>query len=172
LVLVDALNTDLLPPDAKFHELGPALKFLNGTAWCGSTWLAASVFIREPSNDLAALKMRRSMLSRTKSIHAIYDELTGESNWLEVRSAMRPLGYLPLTVISRRIVDAPSTNPSGLTDQDWLKGQRALPGISSNSTFIMAQTDIHDIQFREPGLIIDAVRREVESVRAKRVHER
>ena len=172
LVLVDALNMDLLPPDAKFHELGPALKFLNGTAWCGSTWLAASTFIREPSNDLAALKLRRSMLSRTKSIHAICDELSGEANWLEVRSALKPLGNLPLTVVSRRIVDAPSTNTPGLTDQDWLRGQRALPGISSNSTFIMAQTDIHDIQFHEPGLIIDAVRREVELAREKRVQER
>jgi pimeloyl-ACP methyl ester carboxylesterase len=172
LILVDALNTDVLARDSNFNELSPAFKLLNATAWCGSTWLAAPAFIQEPSNDPAALKMRQSMLSRSKSIHAIYDELVGEANWLEVRSTLRPLGNLPVTVISRHITERQSTNSPVLTEQDWLRGQKALPGISSNSTFIMAQTAIHDIQFHEPGLIIDAVRQSVESVREKRVQER
>jgi hypothetical protein len=85
---------------------------------------------------------------------------------LEVRSALRPLGHLPVTVISRHIVERPSTNSLILTDQDWLRGQKALPGISSKSTFIMARTDIHDIQFHEPELVVNAVRQMVESVRA------
>jgi hypothetical protein len=111
------------------------------------------------------------MLARTKSIRAICDELEGETNWLEVRSRLRPLGNLPVTVISRHIVEKPATNSPGLTDQDWLRGQKALPQISSNSTFIMAHTEIHDLQFHEPELILNAVREMVESVRAKQVRQ-
>jgi pimeloyl-ACP methyl ester carboxylesterase len=169
LVLVDALNTNVLPPNSNFNEVSPALKFLKSTAWCGSTWLAAPAFIQEPANDRAALTLRQGMLSRAKSLRAICDELAGEANWLEVRSALRPLGRLPLTVISRHIIEMPSTNSLILTDQDWLRGQKALPGISSNSTLIMARTAIHDIQFHEPELIVHAARQMVESLRAGQV---
>lgn len=172
LVLVDALNTDVLPPNSNFNEVTPVLKFLKATAWCGSTWLAAPAFIQEPSNDRAALTMRQGMLSRAKSIRAICDELEGEANWLEVRSGLRPLGNLPVTVISRHIVERPATYSTGLTDQDWLRGQKALPQISSNSTFIMARTDVHDIQFHEPEQVVSAIRRMVESVRATGVGRR
>jgi pimeloyl-ACP methyl ester carboxylesterase len=165
VVLVDALNTDGLPPDSNFNEVSPVLKFLKATACCGSTWLAAPAFIKEPSNDRAALKLRQGMLSRAKSIRAICDELEGEANWLAVRSVLRPLGNLPVAVISRHIVERPSTDSLALTDQDWLRGQKALPQISSNSTFIMAHTDIHDLQFHEPELIVNAVRQMVGSVR-------
>ena len=137
LVLVDALNMDLLPPDAKFHELGPALKFLNGTAWCGSTWLAASTFIREPSNDLAALKLRRSMLSRTKSIHAICDELSGEANWLEVRSALKPLGNLPLTV------DFSANRGRSIDQYSWTDGPGLAAGAESVAGDLQQQHIYH-----------------------------
>ena len=172
LVLVDALNTDLLPPNSNFHELSPALKFLKATAWCGSTWLAAPAFIQEPSNNPAALKIRQGMFSRAKSIQAIYDELSAEANWLEVRTALRPLGNLPVTVISRHIAESPATNSLLLTDQDWLRGQKALPGISSHSTLVVAHTGVHDIQFQEPELIVNAVRQMVESVRTNRLETR
>jgi len=167
LVLVDALNTDLVSESEPFGEVSPVFKLLNATAWCGTSWLAIPAFVQEPSKDLEALKLRQAMLSRTKSVHAIYDELAGQKNWLAVRSALKPLGTMPVSVISRRIEEHSSTNSTGLTDQDWLKGERALPGISSNSTFVMAHTDIHDIQFHEPELIINTVRQLVESVRAK-----
>ena len=88
-----------------------------------------------------------------------------------MRSALRPLGNLPVTVISRHIIEKPATNSPILTDQDWLRGQKALPGISNDSTFIMAHTDIHDIQFHEPELVINAVRQMVESVRAKQARQ-
>jgi hypothetical protein len=79
------------------------------------------------------------------------------------------LGNLPVTAISRHIIETPATNSPLLTDQDWLRGQLALPRISSNSTFILAQTEVHDIQFHQPELIVDAVRHTVDSVRAARV---
>ncbi len=168
LVLVDAMNTDLDSESAPFGQVSPLFKLLNATAWCGTTWLAIPAFVQEPAKNAEALKLRQAMLSRTESVHAICDELAGQGNWLEVRSALRPLGHLPVAVISRRITEQPSNNSAALSDQDWLKGQKALPGISSNSTFVMAQTDIHDIQFHEPELIVSAVRQMVESVRAGR----
>ena len=171
LVLVDALNTDLLPENSPFNQLPTVLKLLNTTSWFGTSWLAVPAYVREPSNDPNALNLRQAMLSRTKSVHFIYDELAGQANWLEVRSAITPLGAMPVAVISRRIEERTSANETGLTDQDWLRGQKALPEISSNSTFVMAQTDIHDIQFHEPELIVNAVRRMVESVRAKQFRQ-
>ncbi len=78
------------------------------------------------------------------------------------------MGNLPVTVIARRITENAVANSGPLTEQDWLRGQKALLGISSHSTFVMAQTDLHDIQFHEPELIVSQVRKMVESVRAGR----
>jgi len=172
LVLVDALNTDLLPADPHLFKPSALFGFLDATAWCGSTWLAMPNFVLEPSDDPRALKLRQNMLARRQSAHAIYDELAGQANWLDVRSALKPLGSLPVTVISRRIQENTSTNAAPLNDQNWLRGQRALPGISTRSTFITASTYFHDIQFHEPQTIIDAVRHTVEMARQKSAEPR
>lgn len=171
LVLVDAMNTDLLPKDPSFFQPPSVFRLLNATTWFGTTRLAVPTFVNEPSSDAQLLKMRQAMLSRTKSVHAIYDELTGQANWLVVRSELKPLGALPVAVISRRIEESSSTNSTVPSDQDWLRGQKALPAISRNSTFIMAHTEIHDIQFHEPELIVNAVREMVESVRARQARQ-
>lgn len=78
------------------------------------------------------------------------------------------MGNLPVTVIARRITENAAANSGPLAEQDWLRGQKALVGRSSNSTFVMAQTDLHDIQFHEPELIVSNVRKMVESVRPVR----
>jgi pimeloyl-ACP methyl ester carboxylesterase len=171
LVLVDALNTDLVSGGAPFGQVPLVFKLLNGTAWCGASWLAIPAFVQEPSKDPEALKLRQAMLSRAKSVHAIFDELVGQQNWLEVRAALKPLGAIPVAVISRRIEEHGLSNIGGLTDQDWLKGQKALSGISSNSTFVMAQTEIHDIQFHQPELIVNTVRRMLDSARKARAEQ-
>lgn len=168
LVLVDALNTDLLPDDTGIFQVPAVFKLLNATAWFGTTWLAIPKFVREPSNDPNGLELRQAMLSRAKSVHAIFAELTGEANWQTVRSELKPLGALPVAVISRRIEENSLTNPAALLEQQWINGQKALAGISSNSTFVVAKTSIHDIQFHEPALIVNSIRQMVESVRMAR----
>jgi pimeloyl-ACP methyl ester carboxylesterase len=166
LILVDSLNTDLLPDNEPLGQVSKLFEFLNWTACFGTPRFAIPRFINAPLNDPPALEFRRAMLSRTKSAQVIYDELTGQSNWLNVRSATKHLGDKPVVVISRLIEEADCVGDAGEGNRQWLKDQEALLGISKNSRRIIAKTQDHNIQFSEPNLIVDTVRGMVESMRS------
>lgn len=61
-----------------------------------------------------------AMLTRTKSSRAIYDELAGQWNWLEVRRELRHQGDLPLVVVTTQpgstplVGILPSAAPNGV----------------------------------------------------------
>jgi len=167
LVLVDAVNTDLLPDTEPLGQVSKLFKLIDWTAWLGTARQAVPRFVRDPENDPPARDFRWAMLSRTKSAHAIHDELAGQANWLSVRAAMKPLGDKPVVVISRLIEEADTVGDAGAMPRQWLKGQEALVGISKNSRRIIAKTKDHNIQFTEPGMIVDTVRGMVESLRPR-----
>lgn len=170
LVLVDAVNTDLDPVSAEPGRVSALYTLLYHTAFLGPQRLVIPGVIREPADDARALEFRLAMLNRTKSARAIYEELTGEANWLAVRSAMKPLGDLPTVVITTRLdpVRAANTNDVFPGGPHWRETQEALLRISRRSRLVIAETTEHNIQFDEPKLIVDAVREMVESVRANR----
>ncbi len=172
LVLVDAVNTDLLADSVALGLVSKEFKFLNWTACFGTPRWAVRRIINEPLNDPPALEFRRAMLSRTKSAQVIYDELTGQSNWLTVRAAMKNLGDKPVVVISQLLEEADCVGDEGAGNRQWLKDQEALVGIANNSKRIIAKTKGHNIQFNEPELIVDAIRQMAESVRATGVRQR
>lgn len=72
------------------------------------------------------------------------------------------LGDLPLIVISRGPRDPVTGDP---TPPEWLEAQARLVSLSSNSRSIVAQQSGHMIQFDEPEIIIDAVRKLWEEAR-------
>ncbi|MFO1512531.1 MAG: alpha/beta hydrolase [Verrucomicrobiota bacterium] len=167
LVLVDAVNTDLLPDTEPLGQVSKLFRFLNLTACLGTPRFTVRRIINAPANDPSALEFRRAMLSRTKSAQAIYDELTGESNWLSVRSALKPLGEKPVVVISQLIEEADCVGEAGAGNLQWEQGQKALLGISKNCRRIIAKTKGHNIQFNEPAVIVDSVHELVKAVRAE-----
>ncbi len=68
LVLVEALNTDVLPTNAPLNQVPIMFKLLNATAWCGTGGLAVAGYVREPSGDPKRLHARQGMLTEWQSI--------------------------------------------------------------------------------------------------------
>lgn len=168
LILVDALNLDLDPASAQPGVVPALYTVLNHTAFLGpQRWVTPGI-IREPMHDRTALAFRLAMLNRTQSTRTIYDELTGQANWLEVRAALRHLGDLPVTVITTQLDPARTTNGTGVGGPDWLKAQYALTNISHRSRLMVADTTAHDIQFHRPDQIVAAVREMLTALREPR----
>jgi pimeloyl-ACP methyl ester carboxylesterase len=163
LILVDSLNTDRLPEAAPEGFVSTLFKFLNATACLGTVRLAIPRIMGDQRPDREAVKFRQDMLSRTKSAHAIYDELTGQQNWLTVRAGFKHLRDKPVIVISRRFEENQTNQDAAEFSREWTKDQQALLGISRNSKLLVAKTLEHNIQFSEPGLIVEAVRGMVQS---------
>ena len=66
------------------------------------------------------------------------------------------LGDVPLIVVSRGPRDPTTNRP---TQPEWLLGQRRLLSLSSRATHVVAEKSGHMIQFSEPILIVEAVKR-------------
>jgi pimeloyl-ACP methyl ester carboxylesterase len=168
LILVYALNTDL---DTK-AEMGGSVPLLytvlNRLAFLGPQRLVTPGIIREPVDDPPARAFRVAMLNRTPSARAIYDELTGQANWLEVVAALRHLGDMPVAVITAQLDPARATNGTWIGGPSWIKAQNALTNISHRSRLVVADTTEHDIQFHRPGQIVAAVREMLAALREPR----
>ncbi|MEO8429006.1 MAG: hypothetical protein ABI651_18075, partial [Verrucomicrobiota bacterium] len=140
--------------------------FLNRTAFLGSPQLWGPGLLKEPENNPEARARLLEMLTRTKSAYTVFEEMTGQTNWMTVRAAMKHQGDKPVIVISRRIDEADTIGEVGKYNRRWPGEQKALAGISNNSKLIIAGTTNHLIQFYEPKLIVDSVRGMVESIRS------
>ena len=156
-ILVDALNVDVDPPGLPPGQVPTLYTLLNGAAFLGPQRLVIPGIVREPVDDPPAREFRLAMLNRSKSARAIYDELTGQANWLEVRAALRHLGDLPVTVMTTQPDPARPTSAPWVGSPDWLKTQYALTNISRRSRLVVADTTAHDIQFHRPEQIVAAV---------------
>jgi pimeloyl-ACP methyl ester carboxylesterase len=164
LILVDSLNTDRLPEAAPGGQVSTLYKFLNASACLGTVRLAIPHVMGDQRPDRGAVKFRYDMLSRTTSAHAIYDELTGQQNWLTVRAGFQHLGDKPVIVISRRFEENQTNEAAAEFSREWTKNQQGLLEISRNSKLLVAKTLEHNIQFFEPDLIVQAIRGMVESL--------
>lgn len=86
----------------------------------------------------------------------------------QVRAA-GTLGATPLVVLTagRRVAPpfATASHIAARLEEVWLELQDDMTGLSSNSTQIIAQRSGHCIQCDEPQLVVDAIRRVVESPR-------
>lgn len=74
--------------------------------------------------------------------------------------APKSLGDLPLIVLSHGLPDTTSgvdTSQQNLFEQEWVKMQIELVGLSSNSRQIIAERSGHYIQLDQPELVIEAI---------------
>ena len=90
-------------------------------------------------------------------------------------SATKPLGDLPLVVISQNpdnpffVADIPPslTETNAQLQQIWQELQVELAGLSTNSTHIMAVRAGHQIPDEEPALVVDAILELVNEIRSR-----
>ena len=169
LVLVDAVNHDVMPDTAPIGQVPKLFPFLNWTAPLGISRLWAPSLLREPTNNPDARAFLLGSLTRTKSAQTIFEETSGQTNWQSTRSALKHLGDKPAIVISRRMDETDFIGEAGQLNRQWFEGQKALTNISSHSKRIVSETKSHFLQFYEPKLIVGAVRELVESIRSTNV---
>jgi len=106
---------------------------------------------------------------RSSRHFAIADEMAAYDS---VPQAMRGpgglglLGDLPLVVISRGVRDPMNGEP---TQPEWLEAQARLLALSTNSQSVVAERSGHMVQFDQPQIIVDAVRKMLEEARRARL---
>ncbi len=66
------------------------------------------------------------------------------------------LGEIPISVISHGIA---FPAPYDALNEGWVEGQARLAALSTNSELLIAEKSGHMIQFEEPELVVDAIRR-------------
>lgn len=66
------------------------------------------------------------------------------------------LGAVPVSVVSHGI---PFPAPYDALNEGWSEGQARLAELSSNSEIVIAAKSSHMVQFDEPDVVIDAIRR-------------
>ena len=82
----------------------------------------------------------------------------------QVREAARPLGDMPLAVLTAGSADNPAFQREGVREV-WLELQDELAALSTNSKHVVAEKSTHYIHEDEPEIVIDAIRWVVEEVR-------
>jgi pimeloyl-ACP methyl ester carboxylesterase len=111
---------------------------------------------------------RTAISTHAKNTYETMDEYSSlEESAKERRAATVPLGDKPLIVLSAGAREFPgfSQEQSDQVNEAWTKSEADLTQISQNSEQIIAEDSGHNIQFDDPDLVIDAIRRVVEAAR-------
>jgi thioesterase domain-containing protein len=143
--------------------------------------LYAAQHPQEVAGVLLVDSLHPDSLSRIREVlgEIAWGEIAGQTNQNDERvdlvqssaqvGAAGNLGATPLVVLTagRRVAAPFSTSPhiAARLEELWLELQDDLPGLSSNSTHIIARRSGHSIQSDEPQLVVDAIRQVVESSR-------
>ena len=126
-----------------------------------------------PREETTAMRQLREWVTTTDpTTHP--EGITFETSLRQVKetSVARGLGSIPLAVLSRGVSvqrDFPAL-PSDLAtelDAAWLDAQRDLAHLSTNGVHQIATKSGHNISGDEPELVVETVRRIVNTVRAQ-----
>lgn len=126
--------------------------------------------INPPFNHLPPQiqQVRLWALAQPQHYAADDDPYWGEE-FAEIYSGRRtgeyPLGDIPLIVLTRGKSEYPDTEVGRQLDEERKRMQLDLLRLSRNSKQIIAGVSGHHIQLDDPGLVIDAIREVVDSVR-------
>lgn len=110
-------------------------------------------FTREDTATLRALAARPDFLA---AMADDFDSMTAASADERRPAAPGSLGAIPVSVVSHGI---PFPPPYDALNEGWDEGQARLAALTSNGEVVLARKSSHMIQFEEPGLVIDAIRR-------------
>ena len=160
LVLVDAGNSDTLPDDYDFSP--PSfIHIAHHLRHFGFGRLMVSGFSISPDHDPSRVERFFEMYSRSNSVEALYQQAIAAADcWLDVRSKMRNLGDMPVTVIS----------PTGSAEEMssfypwWEESQEALAKSVGRNVVVLKPECGHGVQFEKPDVLFDAIKQMLERV--------
>jgi pimeloyl-ACP methyl ester carboxylesterase len=122
--------------------------------------------------------MARAMGVRSQAYDWIFTEGPAIETCEAQARAARPLGDVPLIVLSAHFRGCPPGVPSEQeesyrqrSDRAWMQLQRELTQLSTQSTHIVVEESGHNIHLDRPGVVVDAIRQVVDEVRRARSSE-
>lgn len=161
LVLIDALNTDVLPDDFS-REMPLSYDLLCLAARCGAAELLLPRGYPRIRGEPKLNELRIAMKCRTNWWITSRRELFTQSDWRKVRASMTHLGKTPVTVVSTPGKDLEDF--MGVTW--WPEAQEALLSISDDIEQIEVTECGHWIHCGKPDVVVEAIRRVVQRVKA------
>lgn len=128
--------------------------------------------------DELGTQRRAAIVMGTRHLRAVGDEFAGlEESFAYVRQIRRPLGDLPVIVITHGVpvTEGVPEHLRGDVEDAWQKMQWDLTGISTDASLVVAEHSGHNIHIQAPDIIIDAIvrvlgsRRRAEAARTQSV---
>lgn len=173
LVLVDAAHEDQFtyyPPEYvdSARQMGRTMERL---AWAFRAFFGSGIpaLLNSRSADEVADALppeargrrRATGVMSGKHSRATIDEFSAiEESFAEVQRIRRPLGDLPVVVISHGlpVTEGVPEHLRPAVEEAWQKMQANLAGISTNASLRHAERSGHNIPMEQPEIIIEAVR--------------
>jgi pimeloyl-ACP methyl ester carboxylesterase len=120
----------------------------------------------------AAFKMNMRQLQARAPALVDPEQIDMQTSLAQTRAALSaaPLRPMPLFVLTHGRVDQPDTDPriNKADERLWQTLQDEIAALVPKSKHVIAKESGHDIQHDQPGLVIAAIRDEVEAVRDPR----
>ena len=174
LVLVDASHEDqfdIYPEEyladgrrmiATMNRFRPAVRLINASGIPALVGGPAVDGIERLPADAAAARRAVGVMDSSQAVTTIDEMVVLEDDVEIVRSRRRPLGDIPVIVITRGETDGATMGIPAESEDEihaaWLRMQQDLLTISADSTLVIAEGSGHNVHVERPELVIDAVR--------------
>lgn len=162
VVLVDSSHHDQLATVPGIPAFVPYLYKVAGPV--GVARIVNQVVAAQPNLSPETTAERAGLYSHTHTVFAIADEMAAIPESLnELRGSPMQLGAKPLIVLSRGLSEGASPE----IEAAWRELQTDLVKCSLSGKHVIAEKSGHYIQFAEPELVIDSIRRVIRAVATK-----
>lgn len=150
LVLVDASHPDSLPYSRNAFGTGPAST---------SNQLMVTHYVEreEKTYPPEAAPAMQDRLLRTKASVTSRGEYRALGNSVKELSESRPLGEIPLAVVSRGKREWPAGEEGDQKEKSWQAQQLELSRLSPLSRFVVAEHSGHHVHIDQPDLVAHIV---------------
>ena len=105
-------------------------------------------------------RRRATIVMSARHLRAVADEFAAlDDSLADVRRIRRPLGDLPVTVVTHGVpvTEGVPEHLRTAVENAWQKMQAELAGISSEASLVVAERSGHNIHIEQPEIIVDAI---------------
>jgi len=113
-------------------------------------------------------RRRATIVMSAWHLRAVADEFAAlDDSLADVRRIRRPLGDLPVTVVTHGVpvTEGVPEHLRTAVENAWQKMQAELAGISSEASLVVAERSGHNIHIEQPEIIVDAIQQVLSSRR-------